>query len=395
VTDQEATGPTMLQGYRVVELAVWVAGPSAAGILSDWGADVVKVEPPGGDPQRGVFGALGVADQAGVPPFEVDNRGKRSIVLDLRREPDLATMHRLLETADVFVTNLRLDALDRLGLGHDEVRARHPGLVYALVTGYGTEGPDAHRPGYDVGAFWARSGAAHTFVPPGELPPGIRSGFGDHATGMTMAAGILAALLDRERSGEGRFVTTSLLRTGMYCLSWDIGIQLRFGKRERTRPREKNRAPLILCYAAGDGRAFWLLGLEADRHWPGLVAAIQRPDLAADERFVDAVARLRNSEALIAALDEVFATRTMDEWTERFDANDVWWAPINSIVDVIADPQARAAGAFVAMTPRDGEAPYEAVATPVDFEGWDRRPGPVPSLGEHTAEVLAELDDRT
>lgn len=381
----------MLAGTRVVELAVWVAGPSAAGILCDWGADVVKVEPPSGDPQRAVFGALGVAEQAGTPPFEIDNRGKRSVVLDLRADEGLEVIHALLERADVFVTNLRLDALGRLGLGRAALRARYPRLVYGLITGYGSTGPDAGRPGYDVGAFWARSGVAHTFVPPGELPPGIRSGFGDHVTGMTLAAGILAALVERQRTGEGRVVETSLLRTGMYCLGWDIGIQLRFDKRESTRPRERSRAPMVLCYRAGDDRGFWLLGLEADRHWPGLVAALGRPDLAADPRFVDARARNRESEALIAVLDDVFATRPLHEWAERFDAHDVWWAPINSIVDVIQDPQAVAAGAFVDMTPREGEAPYRAVATPVDFEGFTQHPGPVPALGEHTAEVLAEL----
>ncbi|HEX9259075.1 MAG TPA: CoA transferase [Acidimicrobiales bacterium] len=380
----------MLAGYRVVELAAWVAGPAAGGLLADWGADVIKVEPPAGDPQRRIFGAIGIAEQAGVPPFELDNRGKRSVVIDLQTAEGREAMHRLLDDADVFVTNVRPAALERLGLDHEVVRARHPRLVYGLVTGYGLDGPDAHRPGYDVGAFWARSGMAHTFVPPGQLPPGIRSGLGDHVTGTTLVAGLLAGLLHRERTGEGTFVTTSLLRAGVYCLGWDIGVQLRFGKRESTRPRHRSRGPLVNCYQAGDGRGFWLIGLEADRHWPGLVAALGRPDLADDERFIDARARLVNSEALIAVLDDVFGSRPMAEWAERFDAHDVWWAPINSIVDVIADLQARAAGAFVEMAPRDGESPYEAVASPVDFEGWTLRPGPVPALGEHTSEVLGE-----
>jgi crotonobetainyl-CoA:carnitine CoA-transferase CaiB-like acyl-CoA transferase len=380
----------MLTGYRVVELAAWVAGPAAGGLLADWGADVVKVEPPAGDPQRRIFGAIGIADQAGVPPFELDNRGKRSVVIDLQTADGREAMHGLLDDADVFITNVRPAALERLGLDHATVRERHPRLVYGLVTGYGLVGPDAHRPGYDVGAFWARSGMAHTFVPPGELPPGIRSGLGDHVTGTTLVAGLLAGLLHRERTGEGTFVTTSLLRAGVYCLGWDIGVQLRFGKRESTRPRHRSRGPLVNSYQASDGKGFWLIGLEADRHWPGLVVALEHPDLATDVRFVDARSRLANSQALIALLDEVFATRPMTEWAERFDVHDVWWAPINSIVDVIADPQARAAGAFVAMSPRDGEAPYEAVASPVDFEGWTLCPGPVPTLGEHTGEVLGE-----
>ena len=389
-----AIGSGPLAGYRVVELGVWVAGPAAAGLMADWGADVVKVEPPGGDPQRRIFGALGIADQHGVPPFEVDNRGKRSVVLDLQTPEAREQMERLLAEADVFITNVRPEALGRLGLAHDDVTARHPRLIYASLTGYGLDGPERDRAGYDIGAYWARSGLAHTLVPPDQLPPALRSGMGDHTTGISLLAGVLSKLLERERTGRGGLVATSLLRTGMYTLAWDIGIALRFGKRESTRPRERSRGPLVNCYRCGDGKGFWLLLLEADRHWPKLVAALDRADLATDERFTDAKARLANSEALVAELDRVFAGFERDELTSRFDAHDVWWAPINSIFDVIDDPQAIAAGAFIDMTPQPGEAPYRAVNGPVDFDGHARRPGPVPALGEHTAEVLAELDAR-
>jgi crotonobetainyl-CoA:carnitine CoA-transferase CaiB-like acyl-CoA transferase len=380
-----AEGP--LAGVRVVELAMWVAGPAAAGLMADWGADVVKVEGPDGDPQRRIFGALGVADQAGVPPFELDNRGKRSVVLDLRTDPAREQLERLLGEADVFITNLRPDALERLGLDHAAVLARHQRLIYASLTGYGLEGPERDRAGYDVGAFWARSGVAHTFVPPDELPPGIRSGLGDHVTGLSLLAGLLAKLYERERTGRGGLVATSLLRAGLYTIGWDVGIQLRFGKRERTRARTRSTAPLVNCYRAGGGRAFWLIMLEADRHWPKLIAALARPDLAADERFVDAKARKANSEVLVLALDEAFGAVPYEELIEAFDREDVWWAPINSIVDAIADPQVRASGAFIEMTPQAGEAPYTAVNGPVDFDGRVRRPGPVPRLGEHTSQV--------
>jgi len=373
-------GPGPLAGVRVVELAVWVAGPAAAGIMADWGADVIKVEPRAGDPQRAVFGAVGVRGDIPVPPFEVDNRGKRSVVLDLRDGEERALLDALLETADVFVTNLRPGALERLGLDPGALGARHPRLVYGAITGYGMEGEDRDRAGYDVGAYWARSGLAHTLVPPGELPPALRSGMGDHQ------------LHERQRTGRGGLVSTSLLRTGMYSIAWDIGIQLRFDRRERTRPRERSRAPLVNCYLAGDDRGFWLICLEADRHWPKLLAAIERPDLGADERFTGARSRLEHSEELIAELDAVFATRPLDEWAERFDQHDVWWSPIQSIPEVIADPQAQPG--FVDMTPRSGEEPYRAVATPVDFDGNRLRPGPVPEIGEHTSEVVEELDRR-
>lgn len=394
MTPAPVSGAGPLAGVKVVELGVWVAGPAAAGLMADWGADVVKVEPPGGDPQRRIFGALGIADQHGVPPFEVDNRGKRSVVLDLQTPEAREHMDRLLADADVFITNVRPEALGRLGLAHADVLARHPSLVYASLTGYGLDGPERNRAGYDIGAFWARSGVAHTLVPPDQLPPGLRSGMGDHVTGITLLSGILAKLFERSRTGVGGLVATSLLRTGMYTISWDIGIALRFGKRESTRSRERSRGPLVNCYRTGDGRGFWLLLLEADRHWPKLIAALDRADLAADERFIDAKARLANSESLVAELDRVFATFERDDLTARFDAHDVWWAPINSIFDVIDDPQAIAAGAFIDMTPQPGEAPYRAVNGPVDFDDHRPTPGPVPSLGEHTATVLAELDAR-
>ncbi|MGH9133421.1 MAG: CaiB/BaiF CoA transferase family protein [Ilumatobacteraceae bacterium] len=390
VTAEDGSGGP-LRGIRVVELAMWVAGPSAAGTLADWGADVIKVEPPRGDPQREVFGAIGLRAQAGVPPFEFDNRGKRSVVLDLSIVDDRERFERLLASADAFITNLRPAALERLSLDHGPVLARFPRLVYGSVTGYGLDGPDRDRAGYDAGAFWARSGLAHTFVPPGELPPALRAGMGDHITGITLAAGVLAKLLEREHTGRGGLAATSLLRSGMYSVGWDFGVHLRFGRRERTRSRDASRTPLTNSYLARDGKGFWLICLEADRHWPNVIAAIDRPDLAADHRFVDAPARLANSVELIAELDRVFAARPYDEWAERFDAVDVWYSPINSIADAIADAQVIASGGLVEMSPREGEEPYRAVASPVDFDLRRQRPGPVPYLGEHTDEVLGML----
>lgn len=380
-TPEETGGP--LRGVKVVELGVWVAGPAAAGMMADWGADVIKVEPATGDPQRSVFGALGIADQSGVPPFEIDNRGKRSVVLDLRTDEGMSAMFGLLAHADVFVTNVRPGGLARLGLDADSLARRFPRLVYGIITGYGLHGPDADRAGYDVGAFWARSGLAHTLVAPEEMPPPLRSGQGDHTTAMSLVAGVMAALFDRERTGRGRTVSTSLLRTGVYTIGWDIGVFLRFGKRQGTRPRKRNATPQVLNYQASDGRSFWLLGLEGDRHWPGLLAAIDRADLADDPRFATARDRAGHTEDLIDILDRHFATGSFAEWTRRFDEHDVWWAPVNSIPDVVVDPQVVASGAFVDMSPRGDEGPYRAVNSPVDFDGYEFRPGPVPRLGEH------------
>ena len=375
------SGP--LQGVKVIEMGVWVAGPAATGLMADWGADVIKVEPPAGDPQRFVFGALGVADQKGVPPFEIDNRGKRSVVLDLRNDDDLQKMFALLEEADVFVSNVRPAGLARMGLDPESLTERFPRLIYGQLTGYGATGPDVDKAGYDIGAFWSRSGLAHTTVAPDELPPAIRSGQGDHTTGLSMAAGVLAALFDRERTGAGRVVSTSLLRTGIYTLGWDVGVYLRFGKRQSTKSSRKNPAPQMNCYRCADGRAFWLLVMEADRHFPGLLKAIGREELAGVENFKNARARSINAGEFIAVLDEHFATQDYAYWTARFDENDVWWAPLNSIADAVADPQVIASGAFVEMTPQPDEDPYRAVNSPVDFSDYTPTYGPVPNLGQH------------
>jgi len=379
----------LLKGVRVVELGVWVAGPSAAGVLADWGADVIKVESPAGDPMRKLFSAVAGLKEPASPPFDLDNRGKRSLVLDLRQAEPRAALERLLETADVFVSNLRPDALERLSLDPDAVRERHPRIVYASITGYGLSGEDRDRAAYDVGAFWARTGVAHQLVPEGSEPPGIRGGYGDHTTGITAVAGIMAALFRREQTGHGQLVETSLLRTGLYCLGWDLGILLRYGKLAPTTSRTQAINPAMNSYRASDGRWFWTLGLEADRHWPRLVRAIERPELVDDARCASAADRRHNAPELIHLLDAVFATRPLDDWAKRFAEHDVWWSPVQSPAQVVEDPQAHAIGAFVDVP---GKTPHRAVATPVHFHSDEVGPaGPVPELGEHSAAVLEEL----
>ncbi len=375
-----------LTGYRVVELGVWVAGPAAGGILCDWGADVIKVEPPTGDPMRSVFALAVGAHQDKNPAFELDNRGKRSIVLDLRTDEHREVFDELLATADVFVTNLRVDALERLGFDHATVLARHPRLVYASVTGYGIDGPDRERAGYDIGAFYARSGFAWTMTVGDTPPPSLRSGKGDHVTGLAAAGAVLAALLRRERTGAGGLVETSLLRSGMYVTGWELAIQLWFGKAQAPEDRATSSTPLVNSYRAGDGAWFWLIGLEADRHLPGVLAAIDRRELADDPRFITARDRRLNRDALIAELDAAFARHTRDEWATRFAEHDVWWAPVQSLADVVDDPQAHAAGAFVTMA--TGE---RSIAPPAGFGERDVVALPVPDLGADTDAILREL----
>ena len=386
----------MLEGVRVVELGVWVAGPATGGILADWGADVIKVEPPAGDPMRGFFQSAIGSDAPHNPAFDLDNRGKRSVILDLRTEAGSAALHAILETADVFVSNMRPGALARLGLDHAALLSRYPRLVYASVTGYGLEGSESDRAGYDVGAFWARSGVADLFRVGGEPPLALRGGFGDHVTGIATVAGILGALLERGRTGRGRLVETSLLRTGMYCIGWDLGIQLVYDKLRGTLARTYSDNPMVNCYRAGCGAWFWLIGLEGDRHFPILCKAIERTELASDERFSSPKARRINRRDLIGTLDAIFRERTRDEWTEPFDREGVWWVAVQSPSEAVGDRQALANGAVCDVAGSGPDAKdFRAIASPVSFRyGGERIPasrlGPVPAAGAQTEEVLRE-----
>jgi len=380
-----------MDGIRVVELAFWVAGPSAAGVLADWGADVVKIEPPDGDPFRGLFLNAAGLEVPANPPFELDNRGKRSIALDFRHPEAREIAARLIDRADVFVTNLRPGALERVGLDHPTLAARNPRLVYAGITGYGTEGPDRDRPAYDIGAFWSRAGIAAALTPPGGDPPFQRGAMGDHIAGITGAGAVAAALLARERTGRGQAVATSLYRIGMFVLGWDLNTTLRLGVPATPMTRTRTPNPVISCYRAGDGRWFWLLGLQGDRHWPDLVRAVGRPDLAADPRFASMRARRENCPELVEILDAIFATRPLAEWGAILDRENMWWAPVQTTEDVVADPQARAAGGFVPVPQPDGGT-VDMVASPVDFSDtrWAPRAS-APELGQHTEDVLLEL----
>jgi len=385
----ETGGP--LEGIRVVELGVWVAGPGAAGILADWGADVVKVEPPAGDPSRGFTRMLGGKDGDVNAVFELDNRGKRGVVVDLSTDRGREVAERLLADADVLVTNLRPAALGRLGLDPDTVLDQHPSLVYALLTGYGVDGPGAGRAAYDIAAFWARAGIAESLRAPGGPLPFQRGGMGDHSAAMTGAAMISAALVQRGRTGRGQLVSTSLLRQGAYTIGFDVNVALMWGRTLRVGVRDAMPSPTVNNYVAADGRPFWLVGLEGDRHWPPLARAVARTDWLTDERFANAVGRAVNAEALIAELDDIFATRPLDEWAQAFDAEpELFWSPVNSIEDLLVDEQFWASGAVVPVPDEDGG--RVMLATPADFGG--QPPSPrwrAPRLGEHTLEVLVEL----
>jgi crotonobetainyl-CoA:carnitine CoA-transferase CaiB-like acyl-CoA transferase len=380
-----------LEGIKVVEMGVWVAGPAAGGILSDWGADVVKIEPPGvGDPSR-LFSSMLGADLPFNPIFENDNRSKRSVVLDVRKDEGQAIALELLADADIFVSNIRPAALARLGLDPETLCARFPKLIYGLITGYGRAGEDADRAAFDVAAFWARSGIAAALTPEGATPPFQRGGMGDHNAGLALVSGLCAALFKRTQTGVGQVVSTSLLREGLFTLSFDLSVMARFGVGIQAGNRKTMNNPAMNCYADRDGRFFWLVGLEGERHWPPLARAVGHPEWIEDPRYAKPAERAQNAVGLIETLDAIFATKTREEWGEIFDAEeDLWWAPVQSIEEVFADPQTHAAGGFVEVP--DGEGTTLLPATPVDFDGtpWSAR-SMAPGHGEHTEEVLREM----
>jgi crotonobetainyl-CoA:carnitine CoA-transferase CaiB-like acyl-CoA transferase len=384
--------PGPLEGIRVVELGMWVAGPAAGGILADWGADVVKIEPPTGDPARQFAQMIG-SDVAINPAFEIDNRSKRSISLDLSARDGHAVFLDLIAGADVFLSNIRMDALERLGLDAPALLAHNPRLVYGLITGYGLEGEERDRAAYDIGAFWARAGVASVLTAPGSPPPFQRGGFGDHGVAMDLVAAINAALVARDRpggTGRGQLVATSLLRHGMYTICFDLNTHLRLGVPIAIGSHDTMSNPAMNCYRTKDDKWVWLIGLEADRHFPTLCRAVDHPEWIDDPRFRDAPARRENVREMIGLFDAVFATRTRDEWAVAFDREDMWWAPVQTTEEVLADPQAWAANAFLEVP--DGSSAVTMINTPCDFVGTPiaARWMP-PDIGEHTGEILAEL----
>jgi crotonobetainyl-CoA:carnitine CoA-transferase CaiB-like acyl-CoA transferase len=379
-----------MEGIKVVEMGVWVAGPSASAILCDWGADVIKLEPPTGDPFRGLFASALGASVPINPPFETDNRGKRSVCLDLGNAQGRAIAQQLLDGADVFVSNMRPRVLDQFGMSYDELRATNPRIIYCQVTGQGPESPERDRASYDIGGFWSRAGIGASLTAPGQSIPQQRGGMGDHMTGLSAAGAISAALFRRERTGEGQRVAASLVRTGVYMMGWDYSLEMRIGA--RTVPYDRFHAPnpIINSFRTKDERWIWLLLLQADRHWGDLLRAVGREDIRDDERWVNITARRGNAEALVLELDKEFAKQTMSEWGPILDAHNVWWAPVNTISQALEDPVVQASGAFTEVEGADGT--MRLVNTPADFYGTPAGPrGLPPELGQHTEEVLLEL----
>jgi crotonobetainyl-CoA:carnitine CoA-transferase CaiB-like acyl-CoA transferase len=333
----EATAPLKsFANLRVVELGLWMAAPSATALLADLGAQVVKIEPKKGDPSRG-YGAN--SNEEVLSTFALDNRRKRSLCLDLNDPDDHARLLALVEQADVFVTNVRLPTLRRARLMPSDLLPQHSRLVYGSITAFGASGPDQDAPGYDVGAFWARTGLSYQITPDGNPPTLPTSGYGDRITGLVLCSAILAALHERQVTGRGGLVETSLLRAGGWVVGPDLGVHASLGRSRPSAQRHDTSTPLINSYCTSDGRWICLMGVEAERHLSSILRAVGLDNLIGDERFATLKAIRTNRRDLIALLDDAFCRETLDTWRQRLDAAGVWWQLVQRPDEVLQDAQ--------------------------------------------------------
>lgn len=379
---------------RIVELAQWVFVPSCGALLSDLGADVLKVEDPRtGDPARGLH-TLGLGGKMGSvdPRIELNNRGKRSVALNVKESAGRETLLRLIESADVFLTSLRPSALERLELSVDALRERNPKIIYARGHGVGVRGPDANMPCYDATAFWARGGIGHTLTPPDlGRPLGQRPAFGDHTAAMNLAFGIAGALFRRAQTGEPSVVDVSLLATAMWVLGSDV---TSCGSADYD-PHALYRAagpgnPFVGTYSTSDDRHLSFVMLQPDRYWEPFCRAIGREDLLEDVRFADSAARRTNGDELAKLLREEFAKQPYEHWQVALRGADLPWAPVQTAREVRSDPQTVANGYLAELEAPDGSH-YELVGNPCQFDEEVPELTPAPEVGAHTEEVLLEV----
>ena len=377
-----------LSGLRVIDLASFIAGPVAATVMADFGAEVVKIEPPGsGEPYRTRNHRPGTPNHR----YIVDNRSKRSLALDLKAPEGLKVLHRLVERADVLVTNLPLDIRARLKLRYEDLAPLNERLVYASVTAYGEVGPEASKTGFDSTALWARSGLMDMTRPNRDSMPAVSpGGMGDHPTAMSLYAAIMTALYQRERTGRGAMVATSLLANGIWWAA--LPLQEMLCGLPHT-PRETGRNapnPLYNLYHCRDGRWFLLALANEEKQWPALAHAIGRPELTDDRRFAAAAARREHAPELFDLLEGIFAARDWSEWRPLLERAGVTFGPVGRLTDLPSDPQVLAAGLLVPTAdPEVGAA--LTVNSPIWMQDHDKRPPqPPPGLGEHSEAVLRE-----
>ncbi len=378
-----------LEGIRVLEVASWLAAPCCAALMADMGAEVVKVEPPGGDTYRRLFADL-LGDDFVHPSFQFDNRGKRGVAVDLEDPEALELVHGLARDADVFITNLTRQRLERYQLTDAHIHELAPTSIYSVLSGYGTTGPDQDRQAFDQTAFWARTGAMSTFGDRDDGPLISRGGYGDRLTGLNMLASILAALRLRDRTGEGQFVEVTLQRTGLWAMASDANAALYDrGQPEKTSRRAPGN-PIWNVYPTADGRWLLLVMPMALPYWPRFCEMAGRPEWADDARFQTTLGLAQHGIEIVPEIEAMFASETLVHWQARLDAAGLIWEPVAEMPEVVEDPALRETGAFgLLVHPRAGA--MEIVAAPFHVRGADIDiRGPAPDAGEHTREVFVE-----
>jgi crotonobetainyl-CoA:carnitine CoA-transferase CaiB-like acyl-CoA transferase len=378
-----------LDGVRVLEVASWLAAPSCAALMADMGAQVIKVEPPGGDTYRrtmqGLFGEDFIH-----PSFQFDNRGKRGVCVDLESPDGLELVHRLARDADVFITNLTAPRLAKYRLTDKDVHALAPTAIYAVLAGYGVTGPDSQRQAFDQSAFWARSGAMSVFGDRDDGPLISRGGFGDRTTCLNLLAAILAAMRLRDRTGEGQYVEVTLQRTGIWALASDVtATMLQKVQPEKTSHKAPGN-PIWNFYTTSDGRHLVMIMPAALPYWPKFCAMIGKPEWITDARFQTLLGLAEHAPDVVPEIAAMFAAHDLAYWRKKLDAAGLIWEPAATLPEVIEDPALRAAGAFATIVHRTGGA-MEIIAAPFHIRGGGVEVrGPAPDAGQHTREVFTE-----
>ncbi len=395
--DGGSTVYDVLDGVKVLEVSAWAFVPSAGGVLADWGATVVKVEPPTGDPMRGLVNA-GIESQGPSFPWEIWNRGKRSIALDLQQERAREIVLDLAAEADVFLTSYLPATRAKLGLDIADVQARNPEIVYACGTGFGPKGEEAGKGGYDAISFWSRGGIASAVTPPDYgRPVGMPSGaFGDSMSGMALAGGVAGALFRRQRTGRGAVVDVALLGTAMWSMQMAIvgASVLGAGVPDADTSIDPPKPPFVLnplvnTYRTADGRWLSLCMLQLDKYWRGVFEVVGLRDLIDDPRFADG-ALAQHFDDMVDALDTAFASRTLEEWKVELAKQPGQWDVVQHVVELPDDPQARANG-FVQTVDYPGGHRLPLVASPVQFDRTAPVLGPAPEFSADADELLAGL----
>lgn len=384
----------MLKGLKVIEMATYVAAPAAGAMLRDWGADVTKIEPLNGCPMRRFFeGMKSNVPIEGNPIFTLDNRGKKGITINTSDQKGADIVRKMINDADVFLTNVRPQSLESAKLDHKTLMKINPRLIYCSLTGYGLEGEEKNKPGFDIAAYWSRSGMAHLTQRKGEEPLPIRTASGDHITAISTVSGILAALYERGNTGVGKLVETSLVRTGIYSIGSDMALQLKFGRVPSTKNRDQQINPLFNFFKTKDDRWICLSPRAGgDYDMPKVVRAIGKEEWLNNDKFNSNQARRENAGEFIKEMDKAFSNHTLSEWGNKLDAEDLVWSPVQNLKEVSMDSQAIASGAFSEVEDQDCSESYKTVSSPVRFHNSDDGPkGPAPKLGQDNFKVLNEL----